>query len=84
MSKRKAVSPADRAIIEEAVKATFPPLNYTPSVGQARRILLDNKIYSILRKYQDGTIEGNGTVIGQLDQPLTAVYDSLKEAIDKA
>jgi len=45
--------------------------------------VLRSKVFRILRDYQEGTIKGNGTVVGMLDMPLTAVYDKINDAIDE-
>jgi hypothetical protein len=37
-----------------------------------------NELHRILRDYQEGTLKGNSTTIGQLDQPLTGVADAIQ------
>ena len=43
---------------------------------------LKEAIYRALRDYQDGSLKGDSTVVGMLDQPLTAVYDLICKAIE--
>lgn len=42
---------------------------------QKRKALFQERLYAILRAYQQGQIKGDSTTIGQLDQPLTGVAD---------
>jgi hypothetical protein len=67
----------------------FAPLNIgvvrmvaTKKVTKRQRRELDfqERVYRALREYQDGKLTGNGTAVGRLDQPLTAVYDRIVEA----
>lgn len=52
----------------------------TASKRYGERAVLD-RLYAILRDYQDGKLRGNGTTVGQLDQPLTEAADLIQAEI---
>jgi hypothetical protein len=52
----------------------------TASKRHGERAFLD-RLYAILRDYQDGKLKDNGTIVGQLDQPLTEVADLIQAEI---
>jgi hypothetical protein len=45
--------------------------------------LFRQRVYKILCDFKEGKIKGNGTAVGQLDQPLTGVADAIQAAIEE-
>ncbi len=54
----------------------MPATSMSPTRRAKHRVFCD-ELYSLLRRYQRGEIKGNNTGVGQLDQPLTQVYDEI-------